>query len=312
MRVVESEARSILVASKLPDADYVINPYMGCAFGCSYCYATFMGRYVGEEADEWGSYVYVKTNAVELAREEIPRLQRTHGAATLLLSSVTDPYQGVESKYRLTRGILGALVDASWLGRVSILTKSPLVTRDIDLFQSLTRAEVGLTVTSTDDRVSKWLEVRAPKASARIAALSELHQAGVPTYAFVGPLLPHFRHSPSELDELFAAISAAGVRDVYVEHMNLKPYIRERLEPRLAGEPQPIRDSFSVARKDEVRREVNELVNQLLSKHDLRLRLGEVLDHQSGVAAAAVQRAPAGLRSDSVAERITPDPKPTS
>ncbi|NLH69689.1 MAG: radical SAM protein [Brooklawnia sp.] len=308
MRVVESEAKSILVASKLPDADYVINPYTGCAFGCSYCYATFMGRYVGETAEEWGQYVYVKTNAVILAREEIPKLQRTHGSATLLLSSVTDPYQGVESKYRLTRGVLGALVDASWAGRVSILTKSPLVTRDIDLFRSLTRAEVGLTVTSTDDRVSKWLEVRAPKASARIAALAELRDAGVPVYAFVGPLLPHFRQSRSELDELFEAISSAGVREVYVEHMNLKPYIRERLEPRLAGEPQSIRDSFAVARQREMHHEVDELVNQLLSKHNLHLRLGEVLDHQSGVAAAAVHRAPAGLRSDSVAEPQTPRP----
>lgn len=298
MRVVEVEAKSILVPSKLPDADYVINPYTGCAFGCAYCYASYMGRYVGEETSSWGEYVYVKTNSVELARSDVMSMKPEKREATLLLSSVTDPYQGVESKYRLTRGILEVLVEAQWPGRVGILTKSPLVTRDIDLLRQLPRPEVGLTVTTTDDNISKWLEVRAPKASARLRALRELADAGLPVYAFVGPLLPHFRSSPELLDRLFAGLAESGVAELYIEHINLKAYIRSRLEPRLDSEAQHVRDSYVEARRDDYRAALGEIVEELRAKYGLRLRLDEVLYHQTGAAAAAVKAAPSTLKSD--------------
>jgi DNA repair photolyase len=308
MRVIETEAKSIIVASKLPDADYVINPYTGCAFGCAYCYASFMGKYVGEEVESWGDYVYVKTNAVELAEREVASLKPRKGDSTLLLSSVTDPYQGVESKYRLTRGILKVLARHQWPGRVGILTKSPLVTRDIDVLKQLPNPEVGLTVTSTDDEISKWLEVRAPKATARLRTLHELSQAGLPVYAFVGPLLPHFRQSPALLEELFAGLADAGVREVYIEHINLKAYIRSRLEPRLVGEPQETRDAYEAARRDEHRSALNEIVEPLLGKYGLRLRLSEVLFHDKGVAAAAAQRPPSEIRPDAQLRGSASDP----
>jgi DNA repair photolyase len=290
MRVIETVAKSIMVPSKLPDADYVLNPYTGCAFGCSYCYASFMGKYVGEDIEEWGKYVYVKTNAVELAREEVSRMGPAKRLSTLLLSSVTDPYQGVESKYRLTRGILEVLADAAWPGRVGILTKSPLVTRDVDVLLRLPHPEVGLTVTTTEDEISSWLEVRAPKASARLRALQELSRAGLPVYAFIGPLLPHFREQPELLDLLFGGLAGAGVEEVYVEHINLKAYIRSRLEPRLLTESPAVQEAYVAARRDEHRAALNELVAELLVKHGLRMRLDEVLYHPEGVAAAAAAR----------------------
>jgi DNA repair photolyase len=193
----------------------------------------------------------------------------------------------VESRYRLTRGILEVLADAQWPGRVGILTKSPLVTRDIDVLTRLPRPEVGLTVTSTDDAISKWLEVRAPKESSRLRALRQLSDAGLPVYAFVGPLLPHFRQHPELLDQLFAGLAESGVQEVYVEHINLKAYIRSRLEPRLVNEPQATQDAYMVARRTEHRAALDEVVTGLLAKHGLRLRLNEVLYHQSGAAAAA-------------------------
>jgi DNA repair photolyase len=303
MRIVEVEAKSILVASKLPDADIVINPYTGCAFGCSYCYASFMGRYVGEEISAWGEYVYVKTNAVEVARSDVRSTKPEKRNATILLSSVTDPYQGVESKYRLTRGILEVLADAQWPGRVGILTKSPLVTRDIDVLKRLPRPEVGLTVTSTEDEISKWLEVRAPKASARIRTLRELKDAGLPVYAFVGPLLPHFSLAPKMLEQLFAGLAEAGVEELYIEHINLKAYIRSRLEPRLEAEPAQVRDAYIAARRDDYRAQLGVVVEELRVKYGMRLRLNEVLYHDSGVAAAAVKAAPPSVRSDGEVRR---------
>jgi DNA repair photolyase len=101
MKIEEIRAKSILVKSKLPDADYVVNPYTGCQSACQYCYASFMGRFVNESFDNWGNYVYVKVNAIELLDSEVARMSRCRQNSSVLLSSVTDPYHSVEAKYQL-------------------------------------------------------------------------------------------------------------------------------------------------------------------------------------------------------------------
>jgi DNA repair photolyase len=276
-RVTEVKAASILVRSRLPQTDYVANPYVGCAYGCSYCYASFMTRQAGEPLDAWGDFVSVKVNAAELARAEIARMRPEHRARSVMLSSVTDPYQGIESRYRLTRAILEALADASWAGQVRLLTKSPLLIRDVDVLTRLPDPDVGMTVTTTDDVISRRLEGRAPPPSARLRALARLTAAGLPTYAFVGPLLPHFRYRPDELDELFAGIAGAGVRRVLVEHINLSAPIRRRITPMLQSAQE--RATYDAARGDEHREILDQIVARLLSKHGLTLRLGRVLRH---------------------------------
>src|SRR5262245_51626005 len=174
MKIEEVEAKSVLTKSKLPDADYVVNPYTGCEFGCLYCYASFTGRFVGQPVNTWGDYVYAKVNAVALFETELGRLRASGRAPSLLLSSVTDPYQGAERRYRLTRGVLEILSREPYPGPVAILTKSPMVLRDADLLRALPRAEIGLTVTTTDDRLGRFLEVRAPRARRRLETLAEL------------------------------------------------------------------------------------------------------------------------------------------
>ena len=279
MKINEIEAKSILVRSKLPDAEYVVNPYIGCVFGCHYCYASFAGRFVGEPIGNWGSYVYAKINAVPLFEVELARLRRAGRAPSILLSSVTDAYQGAEKKYRLTRGILGVLAREPYPGVVSILTKSPLVLRDADLLATIPRAHVGLTVTTTDDRLSRFLEVRAPLASRRLETLAALNLRGIETYAFVGPLLPHFRYDRGALDALFAGLARAGVRSLYVEHINLRPYIQQRMQRALRSAPPEVQAVYRDARTDEHRRVLDTIVAELLAKHGLTLRLSRVLYH---------------------------------
>ena len=104
--VKEIIAKSILVPSKLPECDFVINPYTGCRFGCSYCYASFMGRFVDKPISEWGNYVYAKINAPELLKKETMKLKDKGKGKTILLSSVTDPFQGLEAKYKLSEKCL--------------------------------------------------------------------------------------------------------------------------------------------------------------------------------------------------------------
>jgi DNA repair photolyase len=292
VKIREIEARTILVRSKLPDADYVVNPYTGCEFGCLYCYASSMGRFVGEPVRAWGDYVYVKTNAVSLLEGELRRWSPKRRRASLLLSSVTDPYHGVETRYRLTRGILTVLAREGYPGVVSILTKSPLVLRDVDLLQGIPRAEVGMTVTTTDDTLSRFLEVRAPLASRRLSTLDTLHARGITTYAFVGPLLPHFRYQPRLLEKLFERLAATGIGSLYVEHLNLRPYIRERLWHALRDEPAEVREVYGGASTDAHRQALDALVNELVARHGLRLRLAGVLDHGSGKRLAAARPRP--------------------
>ncbi len=279
MRLRERPAKSIITKSKLPDADYVINPYTGCIFGCAYCYASFMGRSVGETRAAWGEYIYVKTNAVDLCRSELARMRPERKTGTILLSSVTDPYQGAEAKYLLTRGVLEVLADDDYPGRIGVLTKSPLVTRDVDVIESLPSAEVGLTVTTADDRIGKWLEVRAPLASRRLRALRELSEAGIETYAFVGPLLPHFVERPALLDQLLGQIAETGVRSIYVEHINLRKYIRERMGPVLEKEDENVQAVYLHSRTTDHRRSLDEILGPMIEKHGLALRLDSTIYH---------------------------------
>ncbi len=183
MKIVEKKARSILSKSGIPSIDYCINPYVGCGHGCRYCYATFMKRFTGH-TEGWGSFVDVKVNAPEVLQKQMK------GAVpgNVLLSSVTDPYQPLEAKYKLSRHCLEVLRPYQF--PLSILTKSPLVLRDLDLIREFKEAEVGMTVTTDDDEVRKIFEPQAPSIEARVQALKTLHEKGIKTYAFIGPLLP--------------------------------------------------------------------------------------------------------------------------
>lgn len=279
MRIQELQIKSVLVRSKLPDTDYVVNPYTGCEFGCLYCYASFIGRFVKESIGNWGDYVYVKINAVSVFEEELKRSSPKRRLASILLSSVTDPYHGVEARYRLTRGTLEVLSREAYPGTVSILTKSPMVLRDVDLLQRIPHVKVGMTVTTTDDQLSRFLEVHAPLASRRLQTLKQLHAAGLHTYAFVGPLLPHFRYQPGLLDRLFASLADAGVKFVYVEHMNLSPYIKKRLWETLKHEPPEVQEVYSAASTIVHRKILDGIVAELLEKYKINLRLAKILTH---------------------------------
>jgi DNA repair photolyase len=186
MDIVEVTTKSALVRSRIPGVEYVINPYTGCAHGCRYCYAVFMRKYSRHHQNaSWGRFVEVKTNVVAVLRSELSRKRRT---GTAMLSSVCDPYQPVEYRYRLTRGCIEALREHGW--GISILTRSPLVTRDIDLLKTCIESSVGFSIPTDDDEVRRMLEPTSPPIGARIEALRQVHAAGVHTWVFIAPMLP--------------------------------------------------------------------------------------------------------------------------
>lgn len=181
MIVKEVLAKSILSKSKV--FDYVVNPYIGCEHGCSYCYARFMKRVTGHR-EPWGEFVDVKTNAAVLLRAEIRKKKR----GRVWVSGVCDPYQPLERKYGLTRQCLEILADNGW--EATIQTRSPLVLRDIDVILRGEGFEAGLSVTTADDGIRRLFEPGAPPVGERIRALGELRAAGIRTYAMIAPLLP--------------------------------------------------------------------------------------------------------------------------
>lgn len=200
-----------------------------------------------------GEYVAVKINAAEILEKEISKLPKDK-QPSILLSSVTDPYQGLESKYKITRKCLEVLAKAKYKGQVSILTKSPLVLRDIDLFKKLENAEIGMTVTTTEDPLGILIEKLAPPSDKRIDALAKLHKEGIKTYAFVGPLLPHFVLEEKNLIKLFKRLEEAKVDYIYLEHLNLSPYIKKRLYPYVKEKLPEKSDLFKMAEDSNIRK----------------------------------------------------------
>ena len=280
MEIKEIQSKSILTKSKLPDADYVVNPYTGCRFGCVYCYASFMSRYVGKDINDWGEFVYVKINAPELLQKEIQKLKNKGKGLSILFSSVTDPYQGVEAKYQVTRKCLQVLVDYGFEGKVSILTKSQLVTRDIDLLKKLKNVEVGLAITSVDDGVSRFFEKFAPNVSQRFDALRELNDAGIVTYAFVGPLLPNYINNIDALDSVFKNIKDSGTNEIYVEHINLSKYIYERLKNELPDLEDTDLGMFDKSKNKDYRTMLDRIIKELVNKYSFKLRLSDTIYHK--------------------------------
>lgn len=216
MDVTEITAKTILVKSRIPGADYVINPYLGCAHGCRYCYAVFMRRYARHHPGApWGSFVEAKINLAPVLRAELARKKRP---GRVILSSVCDPYQPVELRYRLTRSALNLLAEFGW--GIDILTRSPLVLRDLDLLSAIPQVTVGLSITTDDDRVRQVLEPQAPPIPARIATLKKLAQAGLSPWVFIAPMLPM---NPDRLYELIGPY----VGEVMMDPLNYRQRISQ-------------------------------------------------------------------------------------
>jgi DNA repair photolyase len=186
MDISEIEVKTALVRSKIPGVDYVINPYLGCGHGCLYCYAVFMRRHSHCHSHaRWGSFVECKANIIELLQRELSRRRKP---GSVLLSSVCDPYQPVEVQKRLTRGCLEVLREFGW--EVEILTRSPLVARDLEIFTTMPHVSVGFSIGTDDEGVRRVLEPGAPPIRSRLEALRVLHNAGIATWVFIAPMLP--------------------------------------------------------------------------------------------------------------------------
>jgi DNA repair photolyase len=181
-------AASILTPTTgfMKDYDYSLNPYSGCSFGCTYCYAAFFSR-KKEKMDNWGYWVEVKENAIELLKK---KRKKTLNGKTLYMSSVTDPYQPIEKYLKITRSILEELLSFHPEVRLVIQTRAGLITRDIDLLKKFNTIQVNMTITTDNEEIRKVFEPFCPSNKVRVNAIEEIHEAGIQSCITMTPLLP--------------------------------------------------------------------------------------------------------------------------
>lgn len=184
------ESKSILTPASgfMSQYKFTLNPYGGCAFGCEYCYARFFAP-SQERRETWGRWVLVKRNARELITSACRRGELKSGDA-VYMSSVTDPYQPAERQLGLTRAVIDAVLNSGVQPRLTIQTRSPLVIRDVDLFQRFKRLRVHFTITTDSEEVRRRYEPRCPPIKARMEAAATLSGAGIRIAVSISPMLP--------------------------------------------------------------------------------------------------------------------------
>ena len=218
MVIREIKARQILTKSGIPRADYVINPYVGCQHGCVWCYARFMKKFTNHTG-RWGEFVDVKINAPEILEKELTKIKPKN----IFLSSVTDCYQPLEQKYKLTRQILEILSEYDI--PVSILTESILVLRDIDIFKKMKDIEVGFTIVSDNDKINRIFQPFSSLPTQRIKALEKLSKERIKTYVHLGPILPKITNMESIFKKISGKVDYIGAETLNVKGANFCIFI---------------------------------------------------------------------------------------
>lgn len=217
--------------------DWTLNPYRGCEFGCHYCYARysheFMEMYDGRDFER---KIYAKVNAPELLRDELRRA-RDKGLP-IAMGTATDPYQPAEKQFEITRRLLEVFAEFEGLD-FSITTKGVLILRDLDLLKAISarhRFSVHMTVTTTDERLARLLEPKAPPPAKRLEALGELACAGIPMGVNAMPILPGLNDSERDLTDVARCSAEAGARFLYGNILFLMPSAMRQFMPFLERE----------------------------------------------------------------------------
>ena len=237
-----------------------INPYVGCAFGCAYCYARYAHRYVAErlaasdetangahdelaELPPWLAFerrIFVKREAGAILRRELRRPARFQALQreAVVIGTATDPYQPAERRFRITRSVLETLAEQRGLS-VTIITKSPLVTRDVDLLLRIaarSKLSVHVSLITTDRELARRLEPRAPTPEARLRAIARLRAHGIEVGVNVMPVLPGITDAPQLLDSLVRAVAESNASYLGACALRLQSAARQRYLPFIEAE----------------------------------------------------------------------------
>ncbi len=263
IRYYASHAKNVLNPPETTGMGFwSVNPYVGCAFGCAYCYARYTHRYVMERAADsdrmedvlhdryeemppWLAFernIFVKENAPDVLARTLRQGSERHLALLngecIVIGTATDPYQPAERKFRVTRRILEVLADHPGL-TVTIITKSPLITRDIDLLSRINRhsdLSIHVSLITLRRDLARRLEPRSPTPESRVRALARLREAGIDAGINCMPVLPGITDNPSDLEALVKRVSEVGATYVGACALRLRASARKRYIPFIAKE----------------------------------------------------------------------------
>jgi DNA repair photolyase len=228
-RFYEVHAKSVL--NRVPERSrmpfrWTVNPYRGCSHACTFCFARPTHKYLGFDAGrDFEREIIVKVNAPEVLRAELarPSWKREHVA----MGTNTDPYQWVEGRYKLMPGIWEALRDAA--NPCSVLTKSPLLLRDLELMLEIaerTTITACLSIPTLDEKAWRATEPHTPSPRARIEAVAELNRAGIPTGVLIAPLMPGINDAPHQVEPLLDLVTEAGASSIGGVALHLRGDVR--------------------------------------------------------------------------------------
>ena len=235
-RIFFDDSRTIIAHNESPDIPFThsINPYRGCEHGCSYCFARPFHEYLGLSAGiDFETQLFAKTDAAKLLRVELSKPKWV--PQPIMMSGVTDPYQPIERKLRITRSILEVMLE--FRNPVAMISKNALVARDADLLGELAKlngAVATLSITSLDPKTAAAMEPRASSPRSRLDAVSKLAAAGVPVGVSVSPIVPGL--TDHETASILKAAREAGARHAFFVPLRLpgavKPIFLEWLQNR--------------------------------------------------------------------------------
>jgi DNA repair photolyase len=256
---------------------HAINPYRGCEFACRYCYARYTHEFLEMQPEEFEQKIYFKENAAWLLEQELRRLKPD---TQIAIGTATDPYQPLERKLEITRSLLEVFARHSGF-RLSIVTKSTLVARDLDLLAEIgkrNKLTVHLTVTTMNAKLARVLEPRAPRPDLRIRTIKQLREAGLRSGVLCSPLMPGITDSPGSIRAVARAAAEAGACFFAAGALFLKPcslptflaFVREHFPAQLAAYEQRYKTSAFVSKA--YRQRMTELVASICREFKLGKR----------------------------------------
>lgn len=267
VQIIEAPAKSILNRVEGMPFPWSINPYRGCYHQCVFCYARRTHSFLDDDGvEQWGSRIYVKTNAPAVLRTELAKRSWPH--EHVAIGTVTDPYQPLEGRYRLTRGILRALRDYDT--PASLITRSPLVIRDIDVLRELATvagASVSISIATLDEQLARTIEPTVAPPGKRLQAVRCLAEAGIKVHVALAPILPRITDSTENVESVVRAARQAGAHAVWHNTLHLHEVTREAFFGYLrAHRPDLIAQYASYYRGKYAPREVHEQIESRVSR----------------------------------------------
>lgn len=278
------ETRSVLnrvVSKRMDYFQWGINPYRGCEFGCRYCYARYTHEFL-DKSDPltFEREIYIKQNAAWLLRQELKQVRE---GETIAIGTATDPYQPVERTAQVTRSLLEVFAEQEGL-QLSLVTKSTLIERDVDLLQQIAAKNplsVCVTITTPDAKLARVLEPRAPRPDLRFRTVERLRAAGLRVGILCSPLMPGITDTPQALERMARRAKEAGACFFASQPLFLKPcskavflqFVEEHF-PQLRGEYARRYGQQAFVNKAYLER-VRALVRAVVRKHGLDQRFVE-------------------------------------